>query len=58
MSRRGQRDQDSHRYYDWIKAGSADLAIAELLLRADSCYEGIAFHCQQCIEKSLKAYII
>ena len=36
--------QDSKRYFDWLDHSSADLVAA--------------FHCQQAIEKALKAYIL
>lgn len=49
---------DSRRYYDWMGRASEDLTCAMLLLREDDCYNCIAFHCQQCIEKALKAYIL
>lgn len=49
---------DSRRYYDWIGRASEDLTCAMLLLREDECYNCIAFHCQQAIEKALKSYIL
>lgn len=49
---------DSRRYYDWLGRAGEDLQCAMLLLRDDDCYNCIAFHCQQTIEKALKAYIL
>lgn len=49
---------DSRRYYDWLDRAGEDLQCAWLLLKDDNCYNGAAFHCQQAIEKALKAYIL
>lgn len=49
---------DSRRYYDWLDRAGEDIQCAQLLLRDDNCYNACAFHCQQCIEKALKAYIL
>lgn len=49
---------DSRRYYDWLDRAGEDLLCAGLLLQNDNCYGGAAFHCQQTIEKALKAYIL
>ena len=56
--RRNAGYSDSRRYSDWIARASEDLSCAMLLLREDDCYNCIAFHCQQAIEKALKAYIL
>ena len=50
--------QDSKRYFDWLDHSSADLVAASLLKEDDRCYDQAAFHCQQAIEKALKAYIL
>lgn len=43
---------------DWLQKANEDLAAAELIARSGS-YFGIAvFHCQQCAEKALKAFIV
>jgi HEPN domain-containing protein len=49
---------DSRRYYDWLDRAGDDLLCAGFLLQDDNCYNGAAFHCQQSIEKALKAYIL
>lgn len=59
MGRRSRgRNQDSKRYYDWLDRAGEDMICAELLLRDDNCYLSCAFHCQQAIEKALKAFIL
>lgn len=57
-SRRHERNSDSRRYYDWLERANEDLAAAQLLLKSDGTFNAAAFHCQQCIEKALKGYII
>ncbi len=43
----------------WIDKALNDLKIAEYLMRADEVIpEGVCFHCQQAVEKFLKAYLI
>lgn len=49
---------DSRRYYDWLDRAGEDILCAGLLIKDDNCYNGAAFHCQQAIEKALKAYIL
>lgn len=49
---------DSRRYYDWLEHSSQDLIAAKILSEDDRCYRLSAFHCQQAIEKALKAYIL
>ncbi|MCL2793038.1 MAG: HEPN domain-containing protein [Spirochaetaceae bacterium] len=44
---------------DWIFMAGRDLKTAEILIKEDSPLTNIiAFHCQQAIEKYLKAYLI
>lgn len=50
--------RDSKRYFDWLDRAGEDILAAGLLVQHDGCYQSAAFHCQQCIEKSLKAYIL
>ncbi|HEX2938823.1 MAG TPA: HEPN domain-containing protein [Ruminiclostridium sp.] len=57
-SRRRDRSEDSHRYYDWLERASEDIEAAEKLLDSDNTIGACAFHCQQCIEKALKGYIL
>lgn len=49
---------DSTRYYDWLDRSHEDMCSAEILLRNPECHNNAAFHCQQTIEKALKAYIL
>ena len=55
---RGYREGDSKRYFDWLYYAAIDLRSAKLLLDDSRCYNMIAFHCQQCIEKALKGYLL
>jgi HEPN domain-containing protein len=43
---------------EWLEFAKKDLATAELLLTNEGFPEIIAFHCQQAIEKALKAYLV
>ena len=58
MSRRHDGSGDSKRYYDWLDRAYDDLKAAELLLRQEETLYAAAFHCQQCIEKALKGYLL
>lgn len=58
MAKRFVRNADSKRYYDWLDRAGEDLISARLLVQDDNCYNSAAFHCQQTIEKALKAYIL
>lgn len=58
MARRNYKVNDSKHYYDWIDRAGDDITCAKLLMQDDTCYNGASFHCQQCTEKSLKAYIL
>lgn len=49
---------DSRRYYDWLDRARDDLASAKHLREHPDCCNNAAFHCQQTIEKALKAYIL
>ena len=55
---RGYRDGDSKRYFDWLYYAAIDLRAAKLLLDDARCYNIVSFHCQQCIEKALKGYLL
>jgi HEPN domain-containing protein len=52
------RYSDSRRYCEWMDHSFEDLETAKLLLGADGPLDTAAFHCQQCIEKALKAYML
>lgn len=59
MSKSHQKGRnDSQRYYDWLERANEDIQAAQLLLGSDNTLSAAAFHCQQCIEKALKAYIL
>ncbi|MDR3552097.1 MAG: HEPN domain-containing protein [Clostridia bacterium] len=51
-------DSDSKRYLDWLDCAGDDLKAATLLLSDSETLNSAAFHCQQCIEKALKGYIL
>ncbi len=55
---RGERKTDSKRYYDWMYYAYCDRFAAEMLSSDKRLYSMAAFHCQQCIEKALKAYLL
>lgn len=58
MARRSNTFADSRRYYDWLDRAGEDIASAKILSEHESCYNNAAFHCQQTVEKALKAYIL
>lgn len=58
MGRRHDGANDSKRFYDWLDCAADDLRAAELLLEEEETLSAAAFHCQQCIEKALKGYIL
>lgn len=49
---------DSKSYEEWIEAAKKDLKGAEILNKATGVEELVAFHCQQAVEKYLKAFLI
>lgn len=49
---------DSKKYYEWIDKASEDMICAQKLLDDERCYDIAAFHCQQAIEKALKAFLL
>lgn len=55
---RSEGARDSRRYYDWLERAHEDIKAAELLMGDKRTLNAAAFHCQQCIEKALKAYIL
>lgn len=55
---RGGHNSDSKRYYDWLFYANNDLTAANALCEDKRLYGLSAFHCQQCIEKSFKAYLL
>ncbi len=55
---RGGHSTDCNRYYDWLFYAHNDRIAASSLSNDKRLYGLTAFHCQQCIEKSLKAYLL
>lgn len=55
---RGYRDSDSRRYFDWLFYSNLDYISAKNLMEDVRCYSNVAYHCQQCIEKALKGYLL
>ncbi len=55
---RSSKKGDSKRYYDWIYHAALDRMAAERLCGDKVLYYTAAFHCQQCIEKALKGYLL
>lgn len=58
MSRSSSHKTDSKRYYDWLYHAYQDLLSAKILIDDKRLYEQVVFHCQQAIEKSLKAFLL
>lgn len=58
MSRRGSRASDSRHYYDWLEFAAEDLHCAGILLEERQCALAAGFHCQQAIEKAVKAFVL
>lgn len=56
--RRSKHSDDSRLFFDWLEIAARDLLAARLLMEQKQCLEIAGFHCQQAMEKSLKAYII
>ena len=55
---RGYKGSDSRRYFDWLFNANIDFLAAKNLIEDERCYSIVAFHCQQCIEKALKGYLL
>lgn len=49
---------DSTRYKDWIEKAKGDFKAAKTLKDNNCGNDLVAFHCQQTIEKSFKAYLL
>ena len=58
MSRNRHGRRDSRHYFEWMEYASEDLDVAVRLFEEGICYNAAGFHCQQTIEKSLKAYLL
>lgn len=55
---RANHNTDSKRYYDWIFHAYQDRLAAQVLMDDERLYSVAAFHCQQCIEKGLKGFLL
>lgn len=49
---------DTINYEEWIRKARQDLRGARILFEATGADDLVAFHCQQAVEKYLKAYLI
>ena len=49
---------DSKSYEEWIEMARKDLRGPKILYEATGVEELVAFHCQQAVEKYLKAFLI
>lgn len=58
MSRKSNHNSDSKRYYDWLFHAYQDLLAARMLIEDRRLFNPTVFHCQQAIEKSLKAFLL
>lgn len=56
--RRTRHSGDSRFFFDWLEIAARDLLAAKLLIQDGQCLEIAGFHCQQCLEKAFKAYLI
>lgn len=58
MTRHRSNPEDSRHFRDWVNAAYDDLRAAKLLLEDNTLNNCTAFHCQQCVEKALKSFIL
>lgn len=58
MSRSSNHSGDSKRYYDWLYHAYQDMLAAKKLIEDKRLYSQVVFHCQQAIEKGLKAFML
>lgn len=58
MSRTHKGNSDSIYYYKWLDKALSDLQTARLIKTHNGDFYAIAFHCQQCIEKALKGWLL
>lgn len=50
-------DPRVHLSRQWLSRAVQDLRVADLLVNQGSLHEPVAFHCQQAVEKALKAFL-
>lgn len=58
MSMARNNSRDSKRYYEWLDYSECDIIAANDLKSNERTYPAAAFHCQQSMEKALKAYFL
>jgi HEPN domain-containing protein len=58
MPRNSSRSSDSKRHFDWVYHAYQDLLAARALISDKRLYNPVVFHCQQAVEKSLKAFLL
>lgn len=58
MSRSSSHSTDSKRYYDWLYHACLDIMSARILVEDDRLCKPAVFHCQQAMEKGLKAFLL
>ncbi|WP_039767446.1 MULTISPECIES: HEPN domain-containing protein [unclassified Caldicellulosiruptor] len=49
---------DSKKFTDWIEMGKKDLRAAQILYEHEGDNGLVCFHCQQAVEKYLKAFLL
>jgi HEPN domain-containing protein len=49
---------DTLRYTEWLDNAKRDINAAKILLEHECGNDLVAFHCQQAVEKTMKAYLI
>lgn len=58
MSRSSSHSTDSKRYYDWLYHACLDIMSARALMEDERLAKPVVFHCQQAMEKGLKAFLL
>ncbi|MCM1327869.1 MAG: HEPN domain-containing protein [Ruminococcus sp.] len=58
MSRNSSHSTDSKRYYDWLYHACLDIMSARALMEDERLSKPVVFHCQQAMEKGLKAFLL
>ena len=58
MSRSSSHKTDSKRYYDWLYHACLDIMAARSLAEDGRLAKPAVFHCQQAMEKGLKAFLL
>lgn len=60
MVKRRFYNDNNKRYIDWIESAGISYSCARTLIedKRERLYDPIAFHCHQCLEKSLKAFMM